>query len=98
MHNVEIEGCSQRDTSRAALRFQGAVQGRSEIINSTVHNGFGWGINIESSSNIIVANSTIFNFRPMGFAVTSSRNITIDGNVLGGITERATFDAAGGNT
>lgn len=65
------------------------------MINSTVHNGYGWGINIETSWNIKIQNTTVFAFRPMGFAVTTSKNVSIDGNIVSGVVERTTLDVDG---
>jgi len=54
MDNVEIFNCSQIDTFKAALRFQGASQMWSSITNSAIHNGYAWGLNVKSSSNILI--------------------------------------------
>ena len=54
MDNVEIFNCSQIDTFKAALRFEGASQKWSSITNSAIHNGYGWGLRVKSSSNILI--------------------------------------------
>lgn len=54
----------------------------SSITNSAIHNGLGWGANIDTSANINFANNVFYDFRQIGFAVDYAQNITLDGNVL----------------
>ena len=54
MDNVEIFNCSQIDTFKAALRFEGASQMWSSITNSAIHNGYAWGLNVKTSSHILI--------------------------------------------
>lgn len=49
MNSVEIYNCSQYDTYKAAIRFEGAYGGWSEVRNSAIHHGLGYGANIDSS-------------------------------------------------
>jgi hypothetical protein len=62
LDNVEIFNCSQYDTQKAAVRFDGASGSYSQISNSTIHHGLGWGVNIESSANIKISKTAIFSF------------------------------------
>lgn len=95
LSNVEIYNCSQVDTENAALRFSSASSSYSEVSDSAIHSGRGWGINVVNSANILLKNNNIFGFQPMGMAVDSARNITIEGNVLGAVVERDTLDFDG---
>jgi hypothetical protein len=52
MDSVEIYNCSQYDTLKAALRFDGANGNFSSITNSSIYNGWGMGVTITGSSNI----------------------------------------------
>ena len=66
MQWVEMHNLSQIDSDRAALRFESAAAGHSNIVNCSVHNGFGWGIYIKNSNNVHIRDSRIYNFRPIG--------------------------------
>lgn len=92
MDNVEIFNCSQIDSEHAALRFESAATGYSSITNSTLHNGYGWGLSVVSSANILVANNNLFKFRPMGLVLNGARNVTVEGNVVSGVVERETLE------
>jgi len=93
LSNVEIFNCSQIDTLKAALRFESASTLPSIIMNSTIHNGYSWGLYVMGSSNINITNNVFFNFRPIGLGITKSRNMIIDDNVVAGIVGRTTFEA-----
>jgi len=93
LHNVEVYNCSQIDTERAAIRFEGATTLPSSIINSTFHNGLGWGGRFKNAANLILQNNIWFSFRPVAVAIDSARNITFDSNFVGGTVERTTFEA-----
>lgn len=93
LDSVELFNCSQIDTMKAALRFEGANLGWSSVSNSSLHNGYGWGINVKSSANLVFSNNVIFNFRPIGVSFSGSRNVTFDGNVVAQIQQRTTIEA-----
>lgn len=95
LDNVEIYNCSQIDTVKTAVRFQSASSLYSEVTNSVLHNGYSWGIMVKSSANILIKNNILLHFRPIGLAVWSSNNVTVDGNIVAGIVERTTIEAAG---
>jgi len=94
MHNVEIWNCSQINTQKASLRFEGATGKWSHIKGVSIHNGHGWGMHIDKSANIKVENMIIFTHKPIGFAAQTSQNITVDGSIVSNIYERSDF---GGN-
>ena len=52
--NVEVENCSQRNTFKAAIRFEGAIGGWSSITNSVVHNSLAWSISVFKSNNVLL--------------------------------------------
>jgi len=93
LDHVEVHNNSQIDTMNSAIRFENAMTGYSSITNCTVHNGFGWGINVVNSANILFANNNIYNFRPIGVAINTGKNITMHDNIVAHITERETFTA-----
>jgi G8 domain/Right handed beta helix region len=86
--NVEIHNCSQYDTYKAALRFEGAKLGDSRISNSAIHHGLGMAIDVEFSENIMIQNNNIFNFQKYGVNILTSKDITLDGNWVFGIYAR----------
>ena len=88
LDHVEIKNCSQIDTTKAALRFSGATGSYSSVSNSAIHNGHGWGINVENSANVNLHNNIIYKFKPVGVAIQTSRNITYDSNILSHVYER----------
>jgi len=69
MDNVEVYNCSQSNTFKAAIRFEGVTDKHSSITNSAIHNGLGWGIHVVGSTNINIQNNVIFSFRPIGVAL-----------------------------
>ena len=44
MDSVEIYDCSQNNTLRAAVRFDGNSGSYSSITNSSIHDGAAWGV------------------------------------------------------
>ena len=92
MENVEVYNCSQIDTQKAAIRWEGATQKYSEVTNCTFHNGYSWGVYIKSSTNILFRDNIVFNFRPVGINLSNTKNVTIDHNVIGHIQQRTTLE------
>jgi len=88
MHNVEVFNCSQKNTEKAAIRFEGASGKHSHLSGLAVHNGNGWGINVAKSANVKIEDTTVFGFLPLGLVVMSSNNVTIHNNIVIGISER----------
>lgn len=92
MDNVEIHNCSQIDSEKASIRFSSAASNWSSITNSAMHNGYGWGLVVANSANVLIKNNNIFRFRPMGLVVQGAQNVTVEGNVVSGIVERETLE------
>lgn len=88
MDNVEVYNCSQANTFKAAIRFEGVTGLYSSVTNSAIHNGLGWGVHITSSSNIHVHNNVIFNFKPIGVGLQTVQNVTFEDNIVAHIYER----------
>ena len=78
-NNVEITGCSQRNTFKSALRFEGAIGRYSEVHNTVIHKGLAWGLYIASSSNILVKNTSTIGFKAVATNLISTQNVTVDG-------------------
>ena len=88
MDNVEARNCSQRDTYKAAVRFEGALGGPSQIRNSVVHGGLAWLLYIASSSNVDVKDSSFIGARAVGVNLHSVRNVHLDGVFVADVEER----------
>ena len=88
MHNVEVYNCSQVNTMKAAIRFEGASGAYSHVSNCSFHNGLGWGVNIISSANVRFESNIVFSFKPIGLSILTARNITIHNNIVSYIYER----------
>ncbi len=93
LDNVEVYNCSQYDTYKAALRFEGALSQWSNISNSVVHHGLGWGVHLTLAANINIENTVIFSFVNFGTNINTCDNITFDSNAIINIYQR-NFTAA----
>jgi hypothetical protein len=69
MDNVQIYNCSQYDTWKASIRFEGAKLGYSRISNSSIHHGLGVAINVVFSENIEFIGNNLYNFMRYGLVV-----------------------------
>lgn len=82
MDNVEVYNCSQRDTFKAAIRFEGSQNKWSSVTNSAFHHGLGKGLQVAYSKNLYLSNNIFFDFIQMGGNVETSSNITIQSNAF----------------
>jgi hypothetical protein len=88
MDNVQVYNCSQANTMKAAVRFEGAAGSWSSVTNSAIHNGFGWGLGVYKSANVHVKDNIFWGFRAVGVSAISVRNFTFDSNFVGHVMER----------
>lgn len=84
-NNVEIAGCSQKDTLKAAVRFEQAGDKtnplkESKLIGCSIHSGLGHGLRIDLSHYVTIVETIVFNFRSTGINILTSSHITLDGN------------------
>lgn len=84
--------CSQIDTFKTPVRFEGAVKLHSSVTNCAFHNGHGYGMSIKGSANIFLQNNIWFNFVAIGVTINYSSNITLDNSVVMGTSERTTTE------
>lgn len=80
MDNVEIFNCSQRDTTMAAVRFEGSFLSNSTISNSAIHHGLGMGVTFLDAANQTLVNNTIFMFVGVGIYAEKAASILIQNN------------------
>jgi len=98
MDNVEIFNCSQYDTMKGAIRFEGAKLGYSRVSNSAIHHGLGIAGYVTDSENVELVNNNVYTFSRFGLVITNSKNITFDGNWVSGIHNRGLKVKSGGDT
>lgn len=98
MDNVEIFNCSQYDTMKGAIRFEGAKLGYSRVSNSAIHHGLGIAGYVTDSENVELVNNNVYTFSRFGLVITTSKNITFDGNWVSGIHNRGLKVKSGGDT
>lgn len=79
MSDVELYRCSQRDTYKAAIRFEAAMT-KTQILNGVVaHQGKGFGLSIKSSANVKITESSFIGFYMFGMSISASQEVKIDG-------------------
>jgi len=91
MDSVQVYNCSQRDTYKAAVRFDLAYTAetrRNFIRNSAIHNGLGWGLAVKDSSHVTVENTAFIGFRAVGIMIHSSKMLNFDGVFVADVPER----------
>lgn len=98
MNNVEIYNCSQYDTWKAAIRFEGHKLGFSRISNSSIHHGLGVAVNVIFSQNVEFLNNNVYTFTRYGMVIQTSDNVTFDNNWVAGIFDRGIRVKSGGDT
>lgn len=86
--NVEVENCSQRNTFKAAIRFEGAMGGWSSITNSVVHNSLAWSVSVMRSNNVLLENSAFVGSFAIGVQMDFVRNVTMTGTFTGDVLKR----------
>lgn len=96
LENVEVRNCSQRDTQRAAIRFEDSFGSYSRLRGVSVHSGLGFGIHITNAKNVEIYDSTVVRQRQIGLVMDWTRNVTVDGIFVSDINYRLP-DALDGN-
>lgn len=52
LDNIEFYNCSQRNTYKAALRFENIISMPQLVTNSVVHGSLAWSLYVKASSNV----------------------------------------------
>lgn len=73
MSGVELYNVSQRDTYKAAIRFEGALTMKHKLDNVVAHKGLGWGLSIKSSANVEITKSSFVGFYMIGMSINASQ-------------------------
>ena len=93
--SIEFENGGQKDTRRAAVRFENAIATKLSFVrNSAFHNSWGWGLMAKRSNNIDIENNVFYNFRPVGLGLDDVKNVKINGNIVMHVLERDTIEGA----
>lgn len=88
MDHVEVYNCSQINTFKSAIRFEGVNNLTQVVTNSAVHGSLAWSLSAQYSSNIFVENSAFIGARAVGVNVISSQNVTINNIIVGDVIVR----------
>ena len=81
LDHVEVSGCSQRGTWRAAVQFTTATGGENNYItNSAIHSGKAVGVLFDRSANILFENNSVVDFVEHGIWAKGSSSLTINNN------------------
>lgn len=86
--NVQVYNCSQRNTYKAAIRFENAIGGASKVSNSVVHGSRAWSVSVYKSNNVILENSAFVGAKAIGVHMDLVRNVTMDNTFTGDVSKR----------
>ena len=89
--------CSQENTYKASIRWEGAIGGTSSVTNSTVHGSMGWLASVYKSNNVVLEDNTFVGSRAIGVHLDNVRNVKMHGNFIGDVMPRG-FGAGDGIT
>jgi hypothetical protein len=87
--NVQVFNCSQEDTFKAAIRWEGAIGGTSRVSKSTVHGSLGWLASVYKSNNVELTETTFVGARAIGIHTDLVRNFTMTNNFVGDVMVRS---------
>jgi hypothetical protein len=76
------------DTFKAALRWEGAIGGKSRVSNSAVHGSKAWLTSVFKSNNVELTSSTFVGARAIGMHSDYVRNYKLTNNFIGDVSDR----------
>lgn len=88
--NVEVAKCSQKDTYKAAIRFEntGHNSVKSSIKNSVVHDSEAWSLYISNSRDIQIESSDFIGSKQVGVNLRSITNCRINEIFVADVSSR----------
>jgi hypothetical protein len=89
--NAEILRGGQRDTFRAAIRFENSFTGLGVIENVVAHKSSAWNLNIDNSSGMQITNFSSIGSKTVGVSIDRCRDITVKGAMVFDVPQRTTF-------
>jgi len=88
LDHVEVYNCSQRNTFKSAIRFEGVNNRTQMVTNTAVHGSIAWSLSAQYASNIFVEDSVFIGARAVGVNVISSKNVTMNNILVGDVRVR----------
>jgi hypothetical protein len=88
LDNVEVYNCSQRNTFKSAIRFEGVNNRSQEVTNSVVWGNLAWAFSAQYSSNINVEDSVFIGARAVGLNIISSEYVTLNNLIVADVRIR----------
>ena len=89
MDHVEMAQCSQQDTHKANLRFEGvSLYEEHKVTNCAFHSGIGRGLQLTDAHNVTIDGNVFFGAKRFGVNIEASSKLKIDNNYIIGVTER----------
>ncbi len=85
---VELYNCSQRNTQKAAIRFEGSITKQQYVRDCVIHEGHGWSMFISSSRNINVINSSFIGGLVFGINMLATQDSVLDNNLVADVRRR----------
>jgi hypothetical protein len=95
LDSVEIQYGGQKDTRRAAIRFEGSVAKSQTVKNSVVHEGPGWMFHGIRSKGMTVDNNVFWGGNQVGVGWNMVMASTFNNNFVGWVEPRNDLNAIG---
>jgi len=89
--HVQVYNCSQANTFKAAIRWEGAFQGGSKVSNSVIHGSMAWSVSVYKSNNVILTDSSFIGSSPIGIHLDNVRNVTVHNTFTADVLPRSNF-------
>ena len=90
LKNIEIYRGGQRDTFRAAIRFEGSLSGSGLIENVVSHHSSSWHMNLVDSANVVVTNFSGIRAKAIGVSIDKVSNVQMKGTYVFDVPQRST--------
>ena len=88
LDNVEVDNCSQRNTHKAAIRFEGALAGTHSIRESVVHNSLAWSVSVLRSRGVQIDRSAFVGSRAIGVHIDYANSVAMRDSFTGDVMPR----------
>ena len=89
LSNVEISNCAQKNTFKAAIRFESTgYTGLSFVKNSVVHSSEAWSLYISSSRNILIDSSDFIGAKSVGINLNSVVDVKVNNCFIADVSSR----------
>lgn len=89
---------SQRNTFKAALRFEQAKTNNQLVQDSVVSDSLGWSLNIQDSSKVTIRKTAFVNSRQFGVNIMESNNVLLEEVLVADVRKREDLKIQPGQT